>query len=310
MAIYYSIDDLPDFASPVITIGTFDGVHMGHKVILNEVHSYGRKTGVETVLLTFEPHPRKLIFPDQPIQILTPLDKKVGLITNEGIQHIVVVPFTREFANMSAEEYVSDFLVKLFKPSTIIIGYDHQFGHDRKGNINLLKEMKEQGGFDVVEIPAQLIDEAAVSSTKIRNAIKSGAVSEATTMLGRNYTLLGTVQKGAQIGRTIGYPTANIVPNHKEQIIPANGVYAVKVKYAGNEYGAMLNIGFRPTVSSDKTLHVEAFIFDFSADIYNEEIELSFIERLRDEQKFNSLDELKAQLAKDEAAAKKVLGLS
>lgn len=310
MAVYYSIDDLPDFASPVITIGTFDGVHMGHKVILQEVHSHGRKIGGESVLLTFEPHPRKLIFPDQQIQILTPLDKKLGLITNEGIQHIVVVPFTKEFASMSAREYVSDFLVKLFKPATIIIGYDHQFGHDRKGNIGLLKEMQEEHGFDVLEIPAQLIDEATVSSTKIRNAIKEGAVNDAASMLGRNYTLLGTVQKGAQLGRTIGYPTANVVPNHKEQIMPANGVYAVKVTYAGKEYNAMLNIGFRPTVSSDMTLHIEAYIFDFSADIYYEEIELAFVARLRNEQKFNSLDELKAQLAQDELSAKKALGLS
>lgn len=310
MAVYYSIDDLPDFASPVITIGTFDGVHMGHKVILQEVHSYARKIGGESVLLTFEPHPRKLIFPEQQIQILTPLDKKLGLITQEGIQHTVVVPFTKDFASMSAKEYVSDFLVKLFKPSAIIIGYDHQFGHDRKGNIDLLKELQQQYDFDVVEIPAQLIDEATVSSTKIRNAIKEGAVDDAATMLGRNYTLLGTVQKGAQLGRTIGYPTANVVPNHKEQIMPANGVYAVKVTYAGKVYNAMLNIGFRPTVSSDMTLHIEAYIFDFSDDIYNEEIELTFVARLRDEQKFNSLDELKAQLAQDELSAKKVLDLS
>ncbi|MCB0696893.1 MAG: riboflavin biosynthesis protein RibF, partial [Chitinophagaceae bacterium] len=203
MAIYYSIDDLPDFSNPVITIGTFDGVHMGHKVILKEVHNYGRKIGGETVLLTFEPHPRKLIFPDTPIEILTPLDKKVGLITNEGIQYIVVVPFTKDFASQSAEQYISDFLVKLFRPSVIIIGYDHQFGHDRKGDISLLRSMQKQYGYEVVEIPAQLIDEATVSSTKIRKALKSGAVSEATAMLGRNYTILGTVQKGAQLGRTI-----------------------------------------------------------------------------------------------------------
>lgn len=308
MAIYYSISDLPEFLNPAITIGTFDGVHRGHRVILKKVSEHAKAIGGESILLTFEPHPRKLIFPDQPIHILTPLDKKLQLVLDAGIQHVVVVPFTKEFAELSAEEYISDFLVKTFHPGAIIIGYDHHFGHDRKGNINLLKQVHAGYGFDVVEIPEQLIDDAAVSSTKIRNAIAAGQVEEAAQMLGRSYTLAGRVQKGAQLGRRIGYPTANIMPAHNEQLIPANGVYAINVRYNGQVYNAMLNIGYRPTVSTGHTLHIEAHIFDFSADVYGEEMEIVFVARLRDEQKFGSLDELKAQLKKDETAAKKTLG--
>lgn len=304
MAIYYSISDLPAFTTPVITIGTFDGVHQGHRVILDKVCEHAKAIGGESILLTFEPHPRKLIYPDQPIQILTPLDKKLELITEAGIRHVVVVPFTKEFAGLSAHEYISDFLVKTFHPAAIVIGYDHHFGHDRKGDIHLLKDIQKEYGFDVVEIPAQLIDEAAVSSTKIRQAISAGLVDEATQMLGRHYSLAGRVHRGAQLGRTIGYPTANIVPAHAEQLVPANGVYAVHILHNGVEHNAMLNIGYRPTVSAEHILHIEAHIFDFSAEVYDEQMEIVFVSRLRDEQKFNSLDELKSQLKKDEIAAR------
>lgn len=307
MAVYYSTKDMPGFTNPVLTIGTFDGVHSGHSVILKQVCEHAASVGGESILITFEPHPRKLIFPDQEIQIITPLDKKLELIAAAGINHVVVVPFTKEFAELSAREYVSGFLVGQFKPSAIVIGYDHHFGNDRKGDINLLRELKDDYGFEVVEIPEQHIQNAAVSSTKVRNAIAAGEVVEAAQMLGRNYTLSGKVTKGAQLGRTIGYPTANIVPNHTEQIIPANGVYAVRVKYGSEIYKAMLNIGYRPTVSSEQKLHVEAHIFDFSGDIYNEQLELEFIERLRDEQKFSSVDMLKAQLDKDAEHAKGLL---
>jgi len=307
MAVFYNTDNLPEFKNAVITIGTFDGVHLGHRVILQEVVRHANEINGESVLLTFEPHPRKLLFPDQPLKLLTPLDEKIKLIQAEGIQHIVVVPFTHAFANLSADEYIGDFLVKLFKPESIVIGYDHHFGHDRKGNINLLKQDASKYNYSVFEIPAQLIDEAAVSSTKIRNALNEGQVSEAAHMLGYNYTLNGTVQKGAQLGRTINYPTANLLPSGEDQLIPARGVYAIKVNYNGASYKAMLNIGFRPTVSKELKLHIEAHIFNFNEDIYGKKIELEFIERLRDEQKFASLDELKAQLGKDKETALNIL---
>lgn len=309
MAIHYSTDNLPELQHSVITIGTFDGVHMGHRAILKEVADHARKTGGESVLLTFEPHPRKLIFPDKPLHILTPLNKKVTLISAEGIEHIVVVPFTKEFAALSAREYVSEFLVKKFKPRCIVIGYDHHFGHDRKGNIELLKELSSEYDYEVVEISAQLIDHAAVSSTKIRHALEEGHVSHANEMLGRHYTLTGTVLQGEQLGRTIGYPTANIQPSDPDQLIPENGVYAVRVTYKNKSYGAMLNIGYRPTVSNEHKLNIEAHIFDFSGEIYGDELEIEFIQRTRDEQKFNSVDELKQQLAKDKITALEILSV-
>lgn len=307
MAIFYNTDNLPDFKSPVITIGTFDGVHKGHRVILSKVTEYAGQVGGESILLTFDPHPRKLIFPEETIHILTPLDEKLKLVTDAGIQHVVVVPFTKEFSCLTAHDYVTEFLVKQFNPAAIIIGYDHHFGADRKGNINLLKEMQKQYGYEVIEISAQLIEDAAVSSTKIRKAITAGQVTEAASMLDRHYTLCGNVQQGAQLGRTIGFPTANMVPHDKEQLVPAKGVYAARVTFNDTVYDAMLNIGVRPTVSSEPSLHIEAHLFDFSGDLYGKDIEIAFVQRLRDEQKFASLDELKAQLHRDAIAAKEIL---
>lgn len=307
MAVYTSTEALPAFKNPVITIGTFDGVHIGHKTILKEIVDHAKEVQGESILLTFEPHPRKVIFPDKPLQLLTPLEEKLELVKATGVDHIVVVPFTKEFANLTAEEYVKDFLVAQFKPHSIVIGYDHQFGNDRKGDINLLKQLSELYNYKVFEISAQLIHDAAVSSTKVRKAVSSGDMAEATNMLGRPYSLTGEVVKGAQLGNTIGYPTANVKPSSSEQILPANGVYAVKVIHDGNTYNAMLNIGIRPTVSNELSLHIEANIFDFEQDIYGQQLTLQFIARLRDEQKFPSIDDLKQQLGKDKEAALKVL---
>lgn len=307
MAIFYSTDNLPSFQNAVITIGTFDGVHTGHKAILNKVVEHATATGGESVLITFHPHPRKLIFPDQKIDILTPQEEKIKLITAIGIQHIVVVPFTKEFAALSAKEYISDFLVKHFQPKSIVIGYDHHFGQDRKGNISLLNEVKNEFGFEVVEISAQLIDDATVSSTKIRKALLNGEVHDASQMLGRDYSLTGTVVKGAQLGRTIGYPTANIQPADDEQLIPAVGVYAVRVMIDGTSYNAMMNIGYKPTVTNEHLLTIETHIFNFSEDIYEKKLQIQFASRLRNEQKFKSLDELKQQLAQDKINAEAAL---
>lgn len=303
MAVYTSTDALPNFKDPVITIGTFDGVHIGHKTILKEIVDHAKEVQGESILLTFEPHPRKVIFPDKPLQLLTPLDEKLELVKATGVDHIVVVPFTKAFANLTAEEYISDFLVKQFKPHSIVIGYDHQFGNDRKGDINLLKQLSEQYRYKVYEISAQLIHDAAVSSTKVRKAVSSGDMTEAANMLGRPYSLTGEVVKGAQLGNTIGFPTANIQPNSSEQILPANGVYAIKAIYKGDVYNAMLNIGIRPTVSNELSLHIEANIFDFDQDIYGEQLTIQFITRLRDEEKFPSIDHLKQQLSKDKEDA-------
>jgi riboflavin kinase/FMN adenylyltransferase len=299
MAVYYSTDNLPEFRNAVLTIGTFDGVHKGHQAILKDVVQQAAANDGESILITFEPHPRKLIYPDQSLQLLTPLEDKLALILKTGIRHIVVVPFDTAFASLSAHAYVADLLVKKFNPSCIVIGYDHHFGHDRMGNLSLLQEMSSTYRFKVQEIQAQKIDEAAVSSTKVRKALLQGDVATAQAMLGRAYSLKGTVVAGAQIGRQLGYPTANIVPADDDQLIPGNGVYAIRALYNGASFKGMLNIGIRPTVSETLKLHIEAHLFNFNQDIYDQELEISFVARLRDEQKFGSLDELKAQLAKD-----------
>jgi len=309
MAVFYDIEHLPDFINPVLTIGTFDGVHYGHKTILQEVVTHAHQVDGESIVITFEPHPRKLLFPGQPLKLITPLEQKLKLIEATGIRHIVVAPFTKAFSQLSAKEYISQFLVERFHPQTIIIGYDHHFGHDRTGDINLLKDLQKEFDYKVIEIPPQLIDEATVSSTKIRNALNEGRVHDAAHMLERTYTLKGKVIEGKKIGRTIGYPTANLQPLDFDQLIPANGIYAVSVKWKDKTFGGMLSIGFNPTVTDDKKRHIEVNIFDFDEMIYDEIIEISFVKWLRPEEKFASLEELKQQLALDKANAVAALKL-
>jgi len=307
MAIFFDTAELPSFQNAVVTIGTFDGVHLGHKAILQEVVKQAQKINGESVLITFDPHPRKLLFPNQELKLLTPLYRKLQLITDAGIDHVVVVPFTHEFANLSATEYVTHFLVQRFQPHTIIIGYDHQFGHDRQGNIQLLKKFCKQHQYHVVEIHAQLIEDAAVSSTKIRKAITAGHVQDAAHMLGRYYTLGGKVIQGKQLGRTIGYPTANIQPHDPAQVVPAIGIYAVTVQWKKKKLRGMLSIGHNPTVTDEKKIHIEVNIFDFDEDIYGQDLEIAFVTYLRDEEKFDSLTALQEQLGNDKMNSKKAL---
>lgn len=303
MAVFYNTDRLPVFNKAVITIGTFDGVHKGHKTILKEVVSHAATAGGESVLLTFDPHPRKVIFPQQTIAIITPLQEKLQLITDIGIEHIVVVPFDESFAGLSATEYIEQFLIKNFNPHSIVIGYDHRYGHDRTGDINLLRQYGAIHNFEVVEIPAQLIANAAVSSTKIRNAIIAGNIEEATDMLGRQYSFTGRVVHGNKLGRTLGYPTANLDPIDPEQVLPDTGIFAVAVVVNGDDYNGMMSIGYNPTVTDTKTIKIEVNIFDFDMDIYDKFIDVTFLRKLRDEQKFDSLAALVHQLHADKVAA-------
>ena len=307
MAVFFDINNLPGFKNAVLTVGTFDGVHKGHKVILQEVVNHARNVNGESVLLTFEPHPRKLLFPDQPLGIITPLHQKLQLLTEVGIQHIVVVPFTKEFAGLSAQEYIERFLVGIFHPHSIIIGYDHRFGNDRKGDIKLLEKHAQDYNYELIEIPAQLIDDAAVSSTKIRHAILEGHMEDASIMLGRNYSFKGKVMHGNKLGRTLGYPTANLEPEEQEQIIPALGIYAIQAVHNGDRFNGMMSIGYNPTVTDKRLLRIEANLFDFDRDIYGDTIEVFFIKKLRDEHKFDSLEALVQQLHKDKEETLKVL---
>jgi len=307
MGVFYSTDKLPEFRNAVLTIGTFDGVHLGHQKILKTVTDEAQKINGESIVLTFHPHPRKLLFPQQQLEIITPLEEKINFLSSFGIDHVIVVPFTKEFSQLSAKDYIRDFLVGKFHPHTVVIGYDHHFGSDRSGNITLLKAEQKTYNYQLIEIPEQLIDEAGISSTKIRKALLEGDVKESAAMMGRFYSLKGTVVKGKQLGRTIGYPTANIQLKNTEQLLPAIGVYAVKVNYENALFGGMLSIGYNPTVTEEKTIKIEVNIFEFNREIYGEQLEILFLTRMRGEEKFASLDDLKKQLQADEHYARQLI---
>ncbi|MBS1644541.1 MAG: bifunctional riboflavin kinase/FAD synthetase [Bacteroidetes bacterium] len=308
MAIFYlGQDALNQIEKPVVTIGTFDGVHLGHRTILKEVINKAKEIGRESMVLTFDPHPRSIIQPNAPTKIITPLEQKLQLILNAGIDHIVVAPFSRAFSQLSAEEYVTKFLVKEFHPAAVVIGYDHRFGHDRKGDIELLKAQGRAFNFVVDEIPAHMISDAAISSTKIREALTHGDIATANQMLDRPYSLSGIVVKGEQLGRKLGYPTANLHPHSSLQLIPAIGIYAAQVRVGSRLYNSAMSIGVRPTVAEHGALSIEAHLLDFSDDLYGMDIELLFHAYIRAEEKFNSLDALKAAIATDEQITRSML---
>lgn len=309
MGIYTNIDKLPQKWSTAITIGTFDGVHAGHKEILTRLKEIAQQNNLRSVVITFNPHPRSIVqVQNEKIKLLSSLEEKVQLLLQTGIDDIVIVPFTQEFANQSPENYVEDFLMKQFSPKYIIIGYDHHFGYQRAGNIQLLKEYEKNGQFKVIEIEKQLVDEIAVSSTKIRNALAAGEIEKANHLLGRAFELHGIVTKGQQIGRQLGFPTANLYMNDQAKIAPKNGVYAVKVHIEGKMYFGMMNIGTRPTFENDG-LTYEVHVLKLDEDIYNKKVGVNFVKRIRDERKFATADELILQLKKDEEAVKNLFGL-
>ena len=303
MKVFYGIDRLPSFEKPVLTIGTFDGVHQGHQSILQSVVNEAKAINGTSVLITFEPHPRKLIFPDEPLKLLCTLEERLALVANAQIDVVVVVPFTKEFAALSAEKYISNFLVAQFRPFLIIIGYDHRFGHDRTGDITMLRSYAHQYQYELKEISAHLILAAAVSSTKVRNLLLDGNVSAAHEMLGTAYSISGKVIRGAQRGRTIGFPTANIALPDIDKLVPKMGVYAVTILIKDHWYKGMLNLGYNPTVVTDNEVKIEVHLFDFHQDIYDQELKVCFISRLRNEQKFESIEALKSQLQQDKVAA-------
>lgn len=299
MNVFKNIDTPFSFIRPVITIGTFDGVHKGHQSILNHVKQEARKIQGETVVITFHPHPRLLLRPDDTtLQLITTLDEKLELLEYYGIQNVVVVPFTREFSNLSAEAYIRDFLVSTFKPNRIVIGYDHHFGKNRSGTIRMLEQFQFSYHYHLDEIPKQIVEDIDVSSTKIRKGIMHGQVDQVARLLGHPYSLKGLIKKGNQLGRTIGFPTANIQSSDELKLLPKIGVYAVWVQYKNDTYKGMMNIGTRPTVEGT-TITAEVHIIDFDKDIYGEEIKVNFVKRIRDEIKFESLQALKEQIERD-----------
>lgn len=303
MQIHYNINDLPQFKNAVVTIGTFDGVHTGHKKILEQLKAEAALINGETVVITFHPHPRNIVGDTTGVKLLTTLEEKIELLKQQNINHLVVTPFNDEFSNQLADEYVTNFLYKKFLPHTLIIGYDHLFGKGRKGNYELLEEYGNRLGFLVKEIPKQVLQQSAVSSTRVRKALLHQDITVAKELLGYNYFFEGIIIKGDQIGRTIGYPTANIQINNEDKLVPGDGVYAVKVyiksnKYINQNFGGMMYIGSRPVVNGKRRV-IEVNIFDFDDDIYDETMCVEVVNYIRGDMNLASLDALQTQLAID-----------
>ena len=302
MKIFNSIKLFNTAKPTIVTIGTFDGVHLGHRKILEQIAKSAQALSCESLVLTFFPHPRMVLQEDTEMKQLNTLDEKIDQLDDLGIDNLVVHPFDKEFSRLTAEEFVKKVLVDVFKIKKIIIGHDHRFGRNRTANIDDLINFGETYGFEVEQITAEEINEVSISSTKIRNALLEGNIELAATYLGYNFSLTGIVSKGKQLGRTIGYPTANIKIDEEYKLIPLNGVYIAKSLINGQLVFGMMNIGTRPTIDGT-TQTIEINYFDFKQDLYGERITLSLLHRMRPEQKFESVDALKNQLSKDKAMA-------
>ncbi|WP_431128908.1 bifunctional riboflavin kinase/FAD synthetase [Flagellimonas flava] len=281
-----------------VTIGTFDGVHIGHGKILERLINNAKNAGLKSVVLTFFPHPRMVLQKDTDIKLLNTLEEKTKILEAMGLDYLIVHPFTKEFSRLSATEFVRDILVNSIKTKKIIIGYDHRFGRNRNANIQDLISIGNALDFEVEEIPAQEINDVSVSSTKIRNALQEGDIVTANNYLNYPYMLTGTVKKGKGLGKQFGFPTANLDIAEKYKQIPKNGVYVVKSRWDDKDYFGMMNIGYNPTVSGNKK-SIEINFFEFDGNLYDKKIQVDLLHRIRDEHKFDSVQELQEQLKKD-----------
>ena len=307
MKVYHSIDEFQQVKGAVVTTGTFDGVHVGHRKIINRLNEIARTIDGESVLLTFHPHPRMVLFPDDHgLELITTMDEKIELLEDAGIDNLIIHPFTKEFSRKTSLEFIREVLVEKIGTSVLVIGYDHHFGRNREGSFEHLRESGPLYGFKVEEISVQDVDDVAVSSTKIRNALHDGDVSTASKYLSHPFQLKGTVVHGDKLGRKIGFPTANIQIDSDSKIIPANGVYACYVLLGEDKLKGMLNIGMRPTVSGEER-RIEVHVFDLNREFYGELITLKLKERIRDEEKFESVEQLKERLAVDKEIATSML---
>lgn len=299
MKVYHGVDQFIPPSFPVVTTGTFDGVHEGHMELLNRIKQLASENNGETVVVSFDPHPRSVIHPHLELKLLHTIEEKIDRLEKAGIDHFVIIPFTKEFSRTTSYEFVRDILVNTLEAKLLVIGYDHQFGRNREGSVTELEEYAVTYGFEIEQIEAQTFEDINISSTKIRKALSEGDFETANKFLGYDFTLTGTVVHGNKLGNSIGFPTANIQVDSPFKLIPAGGVYVVEVVVDGNVFGGMLNIGTKPTVNETELKSIEVNIFDFNQDIYGQKIQLNFKNRLRSEQKFGSVEELKNQLTKD-----------
>ena len=302
MKTFHSIESFTSKTPTVLTIGTFDGIHIGHKKILEQLISTAEKQQLESLVLTFFPHPRMVLQKDSNIKLIHTIDERADILDTFGLDNLIIQPFSKEFSRLSATEFVRDILVHQLNVKHIIVGYDHRFGRNRTANIDSLKEFGEIYDFTVEEISAQDIDAVSVSSTKIRKALEKGNLEIANSYLGTQFQLRGTISKGKGIGKTIDFPTANISISEDYKMIPKNGVYIAKATVENSTYFGMMNIGNNPTVNGTKQ-SIEIHLFNFNKDIYHKKITVSILKRIRDEHKFDSIETLKAQLQQDKLAA-------
>lgn len=308
MQVYLSTTDFPKLSCPVVTTGTFDGVHLGHQTILKRLAELATKFNGQSVVITFHPHPRMVLNPDdQSLELLNTLPERIMRLEKAGVDHLLVIPFNLEFAKLTSIEFISSILVDAVGTKKLVIGYDHHFGRNREGSFEHLSKSGVNYGFDVEEIPAKDIDEVAISSTRIRKALHEGDVKTAAQYLGYPYPFYGKVIRGQRLGHTIGFPTANLELSNDRKLIPGNGVYAVSVELDEGVFHGMMNIGTRPTVSNEKERHVEVHLFNWNGDLYNRELRVNMHARIRDEQRFPHVDALKERLAVDRQEAIHIL---
>lgn len=307
MKIYHGIDDFSPLEYAVVTSGTFDGVHVGHQKIFSKIREIASRNSGESVVITFWPHPRLVLHPENDnLKLLNTFEEKAELLKGQGIQHLIRIPFTKEFSQLTSEQFIREILVKTIGTRKLVIGYDHHFGKNREGSFEQLKLNAPKYGFEVEEIPRQEVDHVGVSSTKIRKAIEEGDMATATHFLGKTYSITGRVITGDKIGGTLGFPTANIEIDTHYKLIPMDGIYAVTISYEHQVFGGMLYIGYRPTLQGTKR-NIEVNIFDFNSDIYGESLTVHFHRMLRGDQKFISLETLKIQMQRDKGDALQVL---
>ncbi len=307
MKVYYKISDFKPLGNAAVTSGTFDGVHLGHQKIINRLNEIAQANHCETVVITFWPHPRLVISPNaEDFKLLNTIDEKIALLEGMGINHLLILPFTREFSELSSEQYIEDILINGIGTKILVIGYDHRFGKNREGGMDYLVKNSNRFKIQIEEIPRQEIENITISSTKVRNAVADGEIEAANELLGRNYSFSGVVVKGRQLGRTIGFPTANVQLSKNYKLLPKNGVYGVKTHLRGRDYQGIMNIGNRPTVDGVGRTQ-EVHIFDFDDDIYGENLEVELLFFVRDEQKFDSIKDLIQQIETDCNEVKKKL---
>lgn len=307
MNIYHKLSKIPKLCNPIATIGMFDGVHLGHQQIFTKLTSKAKANRSESVAITFDTHPRMVLQHDSyKLKFINSYQEKIQLIENSGVDHLIFLPFTRDFSKLSTADFVKNILIDILGIKAIIVGHDNRFGNKENNNFNSLEDLSKQFDFEIIKADIKTIDNVIVSSSKIRESLDKGNISEANKMLGYTYQLSGKVITGNQIGQKIGFPTANIDLENDFKLIPSLGAYAVKIEFNNIIYNGMLNIGIRPTLNINK-LSIEAHIFDFNTDIYGQYIKVYFVDKLRDEQRFSNIDKLIVQLQKDKITATKLL---